>query len=84
MSRLDEIRDSDNLKILMLVHSRCHPLTGDRMGKWSMDLEHPYRLLFEIANNPIPELESGGVDLKRVTEIMIKKVEDTHGHRAKK
>ena len=84
MRRLDEILDSDNLGILTLVHPRCHALTGDRKGKWSVDLEHPYRLLFQVENDPIPALEDGGVDIKQVTEVMILGVEDTHGRRAKK
>ena len=79
MQRLDEITDADNLAILKLVHPRCHPLTGDRQGQWSLDLEHPYRLIFEVANDPIPELESGGVDPRRVTVVRILEVEDTHG-----
>lgn len=82
--RLDEIADSNNLAILKQVHPRCHELKGDRKGKWSLDLKHPYRLVFEIANDPIPNLESGGVDPNKVTAVRILEVEDTHGRRAKK
>ncbi len=43
-----------------------------------MDLEHPYRMLFIPANNPIPETEDGGLDWLGVTEIEIIGIVDTH------
>ena len=77
--RLDEIRDADNLAILMtLPQARCHELHGNRQGQFSVDLEHPYRLLFEPANEPLPELEDGGLDLERITAVRILSKEDTH------
>ncbi len=45
--RLDQMRQAANLGEFKLVHSRCHPLKGNRMGKWSADLDGPYGLLFE-------------------------------------
>jgi len=84
MRRLDEILASNNLEILKAIHPRCHPMTGDRKGKWSVDLKHPYRLYFVIANDPIPTLKDGSVDCKKVTKIKIIEVEDPHGRRAKK
>lgn len=58
---------------------RCHELTGNRKGQLSVDVEHPYRLVFEPANEPIPLREEGGLDWGKVTKIRIKGVEDTHG-----
>ena len=57
---------------------RCHELTGDRHGQLSVDLDHPYRLIFEPANVPIPRREDGGLIWEQVTDIMILGVEDTH------
>ena len=79
IQRLNEIHDADNLRILRLIHSRCHPLTGDKKGQWSVDLKHPYRLLFESANEPVPTLPDGGLDIDKVTAVRILNVEDTHG-----
>ena len=59
--------------------NRCHELKGDKKGKLSVDLDHPYRLIFEPVNDPIPSRPEGGLDWSRVTEIEIKGVEDTHG-----
>ncbi|MEN8136492.1 MAG: killer suppression protein [Thermodesulfobacteriota bacterium] len=57
---------------------RCHELTGNRAGQLSVDLEHPYRLLFIVANGPLPEWEGVGLDWKDVTEIEIIAIADTH------
>ena len=72
---------AENLAILGKLHprSRCHTLTGNLKGKWTVDLEHPRRLLFEPANDPVPILEDGGLDLEKVTAVRILKVSDTHG-----
>ena len=58
--------------------TRCHQLSGDRDGKLSVDLEHPYRLLFIPANDPIPVTQDGGLDWAKVTEIEIVEIVDTH------
>ena len=79
LDRLNEMHDADNLRILCLVHDRCHPLKGNRKGQWSVDLKQPYRLLFEPANEPLPTLADGGLDLEKVTAVRILGVEDTHG-----
>ena len=57
---------------------RCHPLSYDRGGQLSVDLEHPYRLLFIPANDPIPVKQDGGLDWAKVTEIEIVEIVDTH------
>ncbi len=64
--------------ISRLPPARRHELTGNRKGQVSVDLEHPYRLLFIPANNPIPETENGGLDWPGVTEIEIIGIVDTH------
>ena len=57
---------------------RCHILSGGRDGQLSVDLEHPYRLLFIPANDPIPLTQDGGLDWTKVTEIEIVEIKDTH------
>ena len=59
---------------------RCHELTeGKRNGQLSVDLYHPYRLIFVPDHNPIPVREEGGLNWSEVTAIKIIGVEDTHG-----
>ena len=57
---------------------RCHELSGDRDGQLSVDLAHPYRLLFISAVDPIPLTQDGGLDWAKVTEIEIVEIVDTH------
>ncbi len=57
---------------------RCHQLSGDREGQLSVDLEHPRRLYFIPANDPIPETKDGGLDWRNVTEIEITEIFNPH------
>jgi plasmid maintenance system killer protein len=77
--RLDEFRAADNLEVLRsLPQVRCHELKGNREGTLAVDLGHPYRLIFEPANNPIPRKSDGGLDWTKVTAIRVLAVEDYH------
>ena len=77
--RLDELRAADGLADMRTIpQTRCHELTGNRKGQLSVDLKHPYRLLFRPVNEPVPTKPDGGLDWGRVTEIEILGVEDTH------
>ena len=77
--RLMELQAADCLEDISRVPPpRCHQLTGNRAGQLSVDLVHPYRLLFIPANDPIPKLDDGGLDWPRVTEVEIIGIVDTH------
>ena len=59
---------------------RCHELKGDRAGTFSMDLKHPYRLLFVPVEEEPPKDRSD--ELKHwgdITAIEVVSIEDTHG-----
>ena len=76
--RLDELHAAESLAdINHLPPPHLHQLSGDRKGQLSVDLVFPYRLLFVPANNPLPLKEDGGLDLSKVTAILIQGVEDT-------
>lgn len=62
---------------------RCHELTGNKKGIFSVDLQHPYRLLFTPRNDDIFK-DDGGIDLKQVVEIDILRIEDTHDSKNKR
>lgn len=79
---LASLRAAPSLGIFAPPYSpphRCHELTGNLKGVLSLDLVHPFRLLFKPLNNPLPEREEGGLDWSKVTIIEIQRVEDTHG-----
>ncbi|MCK5524627.1 MAG: HigA family addiction module antidote protein [Thiomargarita sp.] len=58
--------------------ARCHELKGNRAGTFSVDLEHPYRLLFYPNHDPVPTREEGGIDWSQITAIEIIGVENTY------
>src|SRR6266536_2335051 len=67
---------------------RCHELKGELVGKFSMDLTHPYRLLFKPATTQAQlsirdqaNAESGDQKARwhSIDSIEIVGVEDTHG-----
>jgi plasmid maintenance system killer protein len=75
--RLDEFRAAENLEVLRsLPQVRCHELKGNREGTLAVDLEHPQRLIFESANDPIPRKPDGGLDWMGITAIRVLSVED--------
>ena len=57
---------------------RCHPLEGKRRGQFAVDVKHPFRIVFEPANDPLPLRDNGELDLARVTSICILSIEDYH------
>ncbi len=76
--RLDDLRAAISLQDMKYVGGRCHELIGDRIGQLSLDLDHPYRLIFIPGNNPVPRLPDGGLDWKNITSVLIIGIEDTH------
>jgi proteic killer suppression protein len=52
---------------------------GERSGQLSLDLEHPYRLIFEPATDPLPTKLDGGLDWSEVRAVRILEIDDTHG-----
>lgn len=79
--RMSALRAAERLGDFMAYSKpeRCHELSGDRAGQLSMDLIHPYRLIFIPNHDPIPKKDDGGLDWSRVTAVKIIDVENTHG-----
>ncbi len=77
--RLTELRAAVVLEdIFRMPQARCHELRGNRKGQLSVDLDHPYRLIFESADEPVPTKPDGGLDWTLVKTIRILGIEDTH------
>ena len=77
--RLMELAAAENLdQIAKVPPPRCHEMTGNRKGQLSVDLGHPYRLYFIPAHDPVPTLETGGLDWKQVTAVEILEIADPH------
>ncbi|MEO8972151.1 MAG: type II toxin-antitoxin system RelE/ParE family toxin [Ktedonobacteraceae bacterium] len=77
--RLDDLEDVENLgEMHLLPQARCHELKGNRAGTLAVDLDHPYRLIFEPANDPVPRKPDGGLDWTEITVIRVLTMEDYH------
>ncbi|MCK4537035.1 MAG: type II toxin-antitoxin system RelE/ParE family toxin [Desulfuromonadales bacterium] len=76
--RLQALRAANTLEDLRNMPGRLHELTGDRAETFALDLDQPYRLIFETANNPIPRKEDGGLEWRSITAVRILEVENYH------
>ncbi|HVK40317.1 MAG TPA: type II toxin-antitoxin system RelE/ParE family toxin [Candidatus Kapabacteria bacterium] len=77
--RLQELRSAECLEDLRnLPGPRCHELRKNRTGQLSIDLDHPYRLIFEPSHDPVPRKADGGIDWRLITAITILEITDTH------
>lgn len=78
--RLAELEAAPTLATMRnLPGARCHELHGDKRGVLSVDLEHPYRLLFIPDHEPASVREdAGGLDWDKITAITILGKHDTH------
>ena len=78
-NRIALLDAAENLEDVPTISScRCHELGQNRKGQFTVDLEHPYRLVFRPNHNPLPRKADGGLDLRKITNIMILEVEDYH------
>ena len=52
--RLNEIRAATSVELMIQNRiGRCHQLEGNRNGQYSVDLAHPYRLVFIVRNEQV-------------------------------
>ena len=57
--RLDDMRSAATLEDTRYLPGNFHELKANRKGQWACDLDHPYRLVFEPHENPVPTNEDG-------------------------
>ena len=79
-ARLDEVADAENLAVMRtLPQAYCHELKGNRAGQLAVKLDKGFRMVFEVANEPTPEKQDGGLDWAQATVIRILELaEDYH------
>ena len=79
MSRLAVLNSARTLAdVPSTPPERCHPLRGEREGQYAVDLVHPQRLVFKPNHEQVPRKDDGGVDLEKITSIIIIEVVDYH------
>jgi len=79
MHRLSVLAAANSLADVPSVRpERCHQLDGKRRGQFAVDVKHPFRIVFEPADDPPPMRDNGELDLARVTSVCILSIEDYH------
>ena len=79
--RLTSLRAAASLAIFWPPKSgpeRCHELTGKLDGIFSVDLKHPYRLLFKPKEVDEDNRLDGKARWEQITAITLTSIEDTH------
>jgi toxin HigB-1 len=77
--RLDQMRAAASVAELMtLPGTRCHQLRADRDEQFSVDLDGPYRLIFQVAMDVVPRRQDGGIDIDAVDAVVVIEIADTH------
>lgn len=72
--RLDDLMAAKILEDTKYLPGNFHELKANRKGQWACDLDHPYRLIFEPHENPIPTNNDGQylwIEIKGVEIIEI-------------
>ena len=77
--RLDDLAAASSLEDIRTLPGRCHELKGDRARRFAVDLDGPYRLIFEPAHNPLPMNDDGGLIWSEVRKIRILEIGNYHG-----
>lgn len=75
-TRLDDL-DAAN-RVTDLTAGNPHPLKGDRLEQFALDLAGGWRLVFAPDHNPSPRRDDQSIDWSKVTIICIKFIGDYH------
>ena len=78
IKRLNDLYGACSLEEVKNLPGRYHELTGNRKGQWACDLDHPYRLIFQPIEEPIPTDENGKYIWLEIKEIEIIEIIDYH------
>tara|TARA_B110000259_G_scaffold185156_1_gene233608 strand:- start:1347 stop:1679 length:333 start_codon:yes stop_codon:yes gene_type:complete len=76
--RLDQLKASKTLEDVRFQPGRFHELTSNRKGQWACELDHPYRLIFEPQENPIPIDSDGKYIWVEIKGVEIIEIDDYH------
>lgn len=76
--RLSELTSAETLEDVRHLPGRYHELKGNRKGQWACELDHPYRLIFEPHEDPIPTNEDGSYSWVEIVGIEIIEIVDYH------
>lgn len=69
--RLQQLAAVACLDDLQYLPAACRKLSGDHRGQFSLDVCHPYRLVFEPTDPPRSAQANGEIDWKAVDSITV-------------
>lgn len=77
--RIEDLKSSANMEIFQLVSPSCHPLTGDKNGKYAVEISGNHRIIFVLNQYPTPVNDQNEIVYSEVTDIKILDIgEDYH------
>ncbi len=76
--RLEDLASAESFADLEFLPGRFHQLKENRKDQWACDLDHPYRLIFEPAEIPIPKNADGMQILNEIKSSEIIEIKDYH------
>lgn len=79
LRRLRDLYHARTLEDVRYLPGRYHELTESRKGQWACDLDHPYRLVFEPHEDPIPTGEDGRYLWIEIKGVEIIEIVNYHG-----
>ena len=79
LTRIGDLASADSLEDVRNLPGRYHELVANRKGQWACDLDHPYRLIFEPHEDPIPTDKDGKYIWIEIKGVEIIEIENYHG-----
>ena len=76
--RLQQLRAAPTLEDMRNMPGRCHELTADRRGSLAIDVQQPYRLIFQPTDPARCRKADGGLDWSAVDSVTITDIVDYH------
>lgn len=76
--RLDDLAAAQTLEDVRNLPGKYHELVRNKKGQWACNLVHPYRLIFEPHEDPIPTNEDGQYLWIEIKGVEIIEIEDYH------
>lgn len=61
-----------------LIAGNPHPLKGERLGQFALDLDGGWRLVFAPTNEPVPRRDDASIDWSAVNIVCIEYIGDYH------
>jgi proteic killer suppression protein len=75
-ARLDDLDAAS--RVTDLTAGNPHPLKGNRLGQFALDLAGGWRLVFAPAHDPLPVRDDQSIDWSQVTIVCIEFIGDYH------